>query len=233
MMKIARFFENQFDDVEISSEELRSFAEDHLGKLSGRAPYAAMLAATEAAFGPFDDALSDRAENIGSQVGQTVSKNEVVQLFRTKIRQRRGRVVDVFGETSAEYREIFPQGLSYYTRATMETLKTRLDYVVEKFTKYQTELGAPLLAEFTALRTSFTEARGEQMEDKGAVSATRGAVKATRTALELQLTDNLLTLAKEFKGQPVKAAEFFDQSKLEDPAQSQATDATPPPPTTP
>ncbi|MEO7932298.1 MAG: hypothetical protein ABIT76_03970 [Chthoniobacterales bacterium] len=229
MMNLSRVFENQFDKPQISSEELRSFAEDHIGKLTGRAPYAAMLAATEAVFGPFDDALSARAATIGSQMGQTMTKNEVVQLFRTKIRQRRGRVVDVLSETSAEYLEIFPQGLSYYTRATMQTLKTRLDYLVEKLTKYQAQLGAPLLAEFVALQASFNEARSSQVEEKGGVSQARGTVKTTRTALELQLTDNLLTLAKEYKGQPEKAAEFFDQSKLEDPTQSQATDATPPP----
>lgn len=44
------------------------------------------------------------------------------------------------------------------------------------------------------------------------------------TVLELQLTDNLLALTKQFKGQPEKAAEFFTQSLLEDPPQSQATD---------
>ena len=60
------------------------------------------------------------------------------------------------------------------------------------------------------------------MGDKDGVSKARGAAKTTRTALEMQLTDNVLTLAKAFKGQPEKAAEFFDQSRLEDPTQSQA-----------
>ena len=226
MMKLSRLFENPFDDSEISAEELRSFAEDHLGKLRAQgSSYAAMLSATEAAYNPFDAALSARAEQIGALGGNTVSKNQVLQLFRTKIRQRRGRVVDAFGEGSAEYREIFPQGLSYYTKTTMETIKQRIDYAVEKFTKYQAQLGAPLVAEFTALRTSFNEARDEQVADKGSVGQARDAVKTTRRALELQLTDNVLTLARQFKGQPEKAAVFFDQSKLEDPAQSQGPDA--------
>jgi hypothetical protein len=221
MFKLRRYFENAFDKPEISSEELRSFSEDHIGKLKTEGGHAAMLSATEVVFGPFDAALSDRAAQIGSLGGNTVTKNEVVQLFRTKIRQRRGRVVDAFGEGSAEYREIFPDGLSYYTKATMETLKQRLDYVVEKFTKYQAQLGAALVAEFEGLRTQFVNARDEQVGDKGGVSQARGAVKTTRTALEMQLTDNLLALAREFKGQPEKATEFFDQSLLEDPTLSQ------------
>lgn len=225
MLKIGRYFENAFNDPQISAEELRSFTEDHIGKLRADASHAVMLAATEAAFGPFDQALSARAQQIGALGGNTVSKNDVLQLFRTKIRQREGRVTDAFGKGSAEYREIFPQGLTYYTRATMETVKQRLDYAVEKFTKYQAQLGAPLVTEFTELRTSFNSARDQQVDDKGSVSQARDAVKTTRRALELQLTDNLLTLAKEFKGQPDKAVLFFDQSRLEDPTQSQGTEA--------
>ena len=226
MMKLSRLFENLFDEPQISAEELRSFAEDHLGKLRAQgSSFAAMLTATEGAYGPFDESLSVRAEQIGALGGNTVSKNQVLQLFRTKIRQRRGRVLDAFGESSAEYREIFPQGLSYYTKATMETVSQRLDYAVEKFTKYQAQLGAPLVTEFTELRASFNAARDGQVEDKGSVGQARDAVRTTRTALELQLTDNVLALAKQFKGQPEKAAVFFDQSKLEDPSQSQATDA--------
>lgn len=231
MIRIQRYFEVAFNDEKISSEELRNFAEDHIAKAKkAGAAFAAMVAATEAVFGPFDEALSERAGQIGSLGGNTVTKNEVVQLFRTKIRQRRGRVVDAFGEESAEYREIFPGGLTYYTRATMETIKQRLDYAVEKFTKYQAQLGAPLVAEFTALRTQFAEAREEQVGDKGGVSQARGAVRTTRTALELQLTDNLLTLARQFKGQPEKAAEFFDQSLLEDPTRDQGDEPERPTP---
>lgn len=225
MIKIARYFEIPFADPEISAEELRSFGEDHLGKLGAAGGHAAMVTATEAVYAPFDAALSARAEQIGALSGNTVSKNEVVQLFRTKMRQRQGRVVDAFGEKSAEYREIFPQGLSYYTRVTMETMKQRLDYAVEKFTKYKTQLGAPLVTEFTALRTSFNEAREEQVGEKGNVSQAREAVRTTRGALELQLTGNLLTLANQFKGEPEKAATFFDQSRLEDPTQNQASEA--------
>jgi hypothetical protein len=68
----------------------------------------------------------------------------------------------------------------------------------------------------------------EEVGDKGGVSQARGAVKTTRAALELQLTDNLLTLAKQFKGQPEKAAEFFTQSLLEDPTRDQGDDPAPP-----
>ncbi len=89
--------------------------------------------------------------------------------------------------------------------------------LVGKVTKYKSQLGSDLLTEFTDLRTSFASVRGGQVQEKGKA---REQVRLTRRPLEIQLTDNLLTLAKQFVGQPERAAEFFDQSLLEDPVQA-------------
>lgn len=234
MIKISRYFENPFDDPAISAEELRIFSEDHLGKLNAQnasGPLAgtltAMLAATQTPFGSFDAALSARAGELGALQGETLTKDDALRLFRTTIRQRQGRVLDKLGEDSPAYLEIFPGGLSYYTRATMQNIQQRFDYAVKTFTKYSAQLGPELAAEFVALRTSFMAARSGQVEGKGEVGEARGTVKATRHDLELQLFDNLLTLAKMFKDEPARAAEFFDQSLLEDPVHA----PTPPPAT--
>jgi hypothetical protein len=225
MIKISRYFENPFADPQISGDELHRFSEDHLGKLTAQnasgpraGTLATMISATQAAFDAFDAALSTRAQQFGAQLGGTMSKDDVLKLFRTTMRQRRGRVVDKLGENSAAYREIFPSGLEYYTRATMANVGERIAYAVEKFTKYKDALGDDLVTEITAVQSSFTNARTQQVGDMGAVDQARQGVRDTRTPLELQLLDNLLTLAKSCKGQPEQAAQFFDQSLLEDPA---------------
>lgn len=229
MISIRRYFENPFDDPQISGDELHSFAEDHLGKIRSQnasGPLAgtlgSMIAATEAVWGPFDSALSKRAQQIGTQLGGTMSKDDALRLFRAAIRQRRGRVIDKLGEDSPAYREIFPGGLQYYTRMTMANAAERIDYAVQKITKYKTDLGDDMVTQFTGLQSAFVNARGSQVQDKGAVDQSRQAVRDTRRALELQLMDNLFTLAKLYKGQPEAAAQFFDQSLLEDPQQGEA-----------
>lgn len=107
IIKISRYFENPFDDRQIAGEELRIFAEDHLAKLQSHdssGPMAgtltAMVTATTAAFGPFDGALSSRAQEIGTQLGGTLTKDDALRLFKTKIRQREGTVRGVFAEGS-------------------------------------------------------------------------------------------------------------------------------------
>jgi hypothetical protein len=163
-------------------------------------------------------------------MGGTVSKNDVLQLFRATIRQRRGRVVDKLGETSAAYREIFPAGVQYYTKATMANVGERIAYAVSKFTKYKAALGDDLVTEITNLETAFTSARGDQVGSKGSVDQARQGVRDSRTPLELQLVDNVLTLARIYKGQPEKAAQFFDQSLLEDPQHPATGEAPTAPP---
>ena len=58
MINIDRFFENHLENRSISAEELRQFAEDHIGKLkalpAAPATITALTTPTEAAFDAFD-----------------------------------------------------------------------------------------------------------------------------------------------------------------------------------
>ncbi len=63
-INIARYFENHLANREISAEELRQFADHHIGKLKALPALplkiTALLAPTETAFNAFDEKLSDR-----------------------------------------------------------------------------------------------------------------------------------------------------------------------------
>ncbi|MEO5712354.1 MAG: hypothetical protein ABIT37_02610 [Luteolibacter sp.] len=62
------------------------------------------------------------------------------------------------------------------------------------------------------------------MEAKGDHARARANLATTRTALELQLVKNILTIAH-----PERAADYFNQSLLEDPTRNNEDDVTPPP----
>lgn len=92
MINIQRFFENHLSNREISAEELRQFAEDHIGRLKAMpalpAALNALIAPTESAFGAFDSSLSARTTLQATQSGGTITKDEALQLMRTTVRQR-------------------------------------------------------------------------------------------------------------------------------------------------
>jgi hypothetical protein len=221
MLDISRFFKNHLANQRISSEELRQFAEDHIGKLRALpvlpSILTGLLAPTETAFGDFDKKLSDRTTYLAAQMGGTITKDEVLQLFRTTVRQREGRVRDVFPRGSAPYAEFFPKGLRDYNRARLGQLPGVLDRFITAADKYQADLGSELLAEFQALKISFASARDKQMEAKGDLAQIRANLAATRRVLEMQLGRNILAIASHHLDQPERAKDYFDQSLLQDP----------------
>lgn len=228
MINIQRLFENHLSNREISGEELRQFTEDHIGKLKAMSALPAHLAAlvtpTETAFAAFDAALSARTTLQAAQSGGTITKDEALQLVHTTVRQREGRVRDKFAKNSGPYAEFFPLGLKEYNRARLGQVPGLLDRLISAATKYKSELGPELLAEFTALRATFSAAREEQVDAKAELVQARANVATTRTALELQVGRNILAIASHHLGNPERASDYFNQSLLEDPTRNHEAD---------
>jgi hypothetical protein len=233
MIAIERIFENHLSNRQISAEELRQFAEDHLGKLaalvSPPAVLAALAAPTQAAFAGFDGKLSDRTTLQATQAGGTITKGEALQLIRSTVRQREARIRDKVTKGSAAYTEFFPQGLAEIGRARLGQITAILDRLIAAADKHKAAVGPELLAEFTALKATYTGARDGQVEAKGDLAQARADLAAARTVLELQLGRNLLAIAAHHLGQPERAKDYFTQSLLEDPTRSQEETVTPPP----
>lgn len=233
MINISRFFENHLANREISAEELRQFAEDHIGKLKAQAAQpanlTALLAPTETAFDAFDDKLAARTTYLAAQIGGTITKDDVLKLFRTTVRQREGRVRDKFPKGSAAYAEFYPQGLKDYNRARLGQLPALFDRYIAAADKHKAILGPELLAEFMALKASYATARDGQVEAKGDLAQLRAALAAARVVLEMQLGKNILTIAIQHHGHPERAADYFNQSLLEDPTRNNDDLVTPPP----
>ena len=134
-----------------------------------------------------------------------------------------------FPKGSAAYTEFFPLGLNYSNKARLGQVPALLDRLITAADKHKTTLGPELLAEFTALKATYNGARDGQVEAKGDLAQARADLATTRTALELQLGKNILTIALHHLGHPERAADYFNQSLLEDPTRNNEDDVTPPP----
>ena len=233
MINIKRFFEVHLAERNISGEELRQFSEDHLGKLKALPALpgnlASLLVPTEAAFDDFDEKLSARTTLQAVQSGGTITKDEALQLFRTTVRQREGRVRDKFAKGSAAYTEFYPAGLQEYNQTRLGQVPGLLVRFIAAADKYQAEVGQELLAEFTALQVTFNNARDGQVEAKGDLAQARANLAASRSVLELQLGRNILAIASEHLGEPDRATDYFNQSLLEDANRSSNDDDAPGP----
>ena len=127
---------------------------------------------------------------------------------------------DKFAKNSGQYAEFFPRGLQEYNKARLGQVPGLLDRLIAGAAKYKAELGPELLAEFNGLKTTFSDAREGQVDAKGDLAQARANVAKTRTALELQLGKNILVIASHHLGNPERAADYFNQSLLEDPTRN-------------
>jgi ATP/maltotriose-dependent transcriptional regulator MalT len=136
-------------------------------------------------------------------------------------------VRDRFAKGSGPYAEFFPRGLKEYNQARLGQVPGLLERLITAATKHQAALGPELLAEFQALKTTFATARDGQVETKGELAQARASVAATRGILELQLGKNILAIASHHLGQPERAADYFNQSLLEDATRNNEDPVTP------
>jgi len=215
MIDLRRFFEVIFDTPEISDDKMRSFSEDHIGRIAANNTanqYDTMLNDTEAAHTANFGAIDSEATLFALQQSRTVSANNAMDAFKKAVSQQEGAVRSKFNKDTPEYQEFFPLGLTEYQQANKSTIESLMTRILNAFTAHSADLGAVLVTQFTALRNNYLIARGEQIQKKGEVTASKSVTQTTRNVLEKQLQENLLTLAIEFMGNPDRGMDFFDQS---------------------
>lgn len=237
-MQLSRFFENQFDSPEISRQELRITTEDHLKKLSVQNTnnrFDNMISVTEGKYTAFFGNIQDADTLKAIRQSRTISMNNVMTGFKKEVTKRRKLVGFTFEETSPEYQEFFPAGADEYSSANLENVETLMDRLVKASTRHQAKLGAETATVFNQLLLSFQQARGIQLTGKASVTDAIKDVRASELALQLQLTDNLLVIAREHIGNPEACKLFFDQNLLDlaDAKKADAADASPAAPVVP
>ncbi len=135
-----------------------------------------------------------------------------LDLFDSLVSQKEGIVRGVFGKDSAEYLEFFPLGITEYSNSNLANVELLMSRMVNSSVKYTTQLTQAFVDQFTDIQTRFVTARASQLAKIGEVSGTKQAASARRDVLETQLMQNVLSLAKEFLGDPAMGMSFFDQS---------------------
>jgi hypothetical protein len=144
------------------------------------------------------------------------------------ISRRSGRISDVYGKSSAEYTEFFPQGVKAYREMTEQEVVPGLDTILAAAAKYD----AAMVTEFQALKTSWQAALQGAGDKIASASARMGDQAAALAALDIVLMKVVFTAGLAFTGNEAMGPLLFDQSRLY-PAGTEAEPETPAVPPTP
>ena len=234
MMDLKRFFRNPFDDPQISDDELRAFAEDHLGRLSAAntgGEFDSRLTNTTAAFTAFFGQVTSNELKVALQKAATQQMNTRWTAFVAYMtRGGEARVADRAGNPSALYTEFFPRGLSEFHQAKVIDQQSLADRVKQLATTNAATLGQDFADTVSGLVDAHNAARAAQVTSKGQTVDAGTDRRTLRAAMEVQLFDNVLELAQKHQGAPDASANYFDQSLLENPQATPVPVPAPPAP---
>jgi hypothetical protein len=228
MLRIIRFFENQFDDPQFSDDEMRAFGTDHLAKTAayGDPDFDEILSATDTALTNFNAKVSDESTALAIRKARTTATNTLLAKLHTLWNQREGKIRDAYGKGTEKYIEFYPAGIAEYTEAGVGEIEKLLTRYAKAAADNKEVLGQPFADEWSGLKTQWIAVRGTQVSQKGTASTAADANTSARKALEIQLMVNILTIAAKYVGQPEKAAVFFNQSLLENPTRTASAATT-------
>lgn len=231
MRNLEIFLTNPFDDPGISLDELLNFATDFLSRANANNPggfLTARIAAALAALTPLQAASGSDQIQLGLRKAAKDAKNT----FRKSLPEEIGKVALAvaanYGEDSAQVTECFPAGRTVFTRAADDRLNDHFTAMIAGVAAHVADLGAPLLAQATALQTNWLTIYAASEASGGAKSLTEAARREARGVLQLELFRTLLTIGLQYPRQPEKLAEFMTQSLLKD--HPHHPDAPTPPP---
>lgn len=235
MIDLHRFLTNPFDDPGISIDELLAFTTDHQQRMTANNTggfLTARITATNTALGVLGTTVTDDQTKLAIRKARKQAKDDFRKSLPDGVGKIYGAVIAKYGPNGVETTECFPEGRGVFAKSTDDRLANQLQTLINGVTAHQADLGAPLVADATALLTGWNAVYSTSESSAGAKTTTQAAKNAARASLQLELFKNLLTIALQFPRQPEQVDVYMQQSLLEDhPVTPDAP--TPPPPTPP
>ena len=234
MRNLSKFFENPFDDRGISMDELLAFTTDNIARMSannGSGELTARITATQSGLDLVMERFSDDNTKLALRKARKMVKDDFRKELPAKVGKLAVKVEDQYGEKSPQFVECFPQGRAVFGKATDDALEAHIQTLIDGLTAHQTDLGAQVVTDATALKTGWLAVYAPSEAASAAKSATQDEKKYARENLQLMLFLNLVKYMEMHPREPEKLATYMTQSLLEDHPRAKDEPAPAPAPT--
>lgn len=236
MITLTRFLDVPFDDEKISLAALLAFSTDHLQRMISNNPGGELntrITATQSALDLVVNCVTDDTTKFGIRRARKLAKENFRETLPKAVNKIIAAVVAHYGPDAPEVLECCPSGRTIFRTSTDDQLANHLQTLVNAITAHVADLGAPLVAEATALKTGWAAIYAASEAATGAKTTTQEGKQLARENLQLMLFLNLLKLAEMFPRQPEHLPLYMQQSLLEPSPGTPPDDPPTPPPTPP
>ena len=216
MKKLESYAENPFGNIGFGRDLTVVFFSDMTDRLkqavANGAPFADLLAPTSEKFTHLQLSHSSTVTTKTQLKSQTLTVDQIVDVFKVKILDSEALVLTKFKKTTPEYLKFFPNGRTAYNNVNKGNIDTMMDQAIVAFTSHQDVLGSEILKEFQDLKDQYDAARSDQQRHKQNKGGSIGSWDDNLEIMKDQAFDNLLVIARKYKGQPEKIKMYFDTS---------------------
>lgn len=216
-MKPESYFANVYESREFIDARFSDHVYDHAAKMKANnvgGLYTARITATETAHTDFLAKKSGMLGGLAIQKSWTITVDEQEMIYRSLVRRVAGTILSKYDKKSSVWADIIPLKLSKFTYPKRSQISPNIDHFITKLNDHALDFGTDLHDDFVTLKATFDPARQTQEIKIGAMKTLRVEKTGERNDLNLQMYDNLLFFAGQFKLNPAMGLAFFDFSKL-------------------
>lgn len=217
MLGMERYFENPYDDDDITDERFINFLDDHFQRVKAQnegGRHDALLAALALVIPALRANQSAGDVARVRRIGKTRSLDALVALFQADVRQHEGTIKGVFKKDSETYIEFFPEGLAAYNDITRTDTPTLLDRWRTLTNAHASNLPPAVVTLFGAYDTQYKTLRDQQQQQQGNLEKADTEGDDARTAAELAVVGGMHHIGGLFPGQAARCAGYYNRSLL-------------------
>ena len=215
MITFIKYFMVLFMSPKISRSRLKSFAEDHISKLTLNNPgglFTALLTAVTNAYTAYFGDLSSESLKLAVQKAKTAGMDASRLALLAKISEIHPLILYTYRATPDVILEFYPVGTSEYYDSNIDDLETISGRLKSVLDTHSADFTPAVLTDFNTVQGTFITNRSAQRTAKDAVETERSDMATSKVTLAKQLSINLLTIAAKYIGDESKAALYFNQS---------------------
>ena len=216
MRRLETYFENPFDNIDASEDDINTFYSDALARLTqaiaNGLPFESLLPATKEKVIALNAAHTATFKTEVGRESLTMTVDQATDAFKKRILGWEPTIESKFQENKAAYHEFYPEFRSTYHHIPRGNIDQLFDLVIDSFTKYKDIFGEDAAVEFRKLKKAYNDACEAQQKMKGSDSSAGTAWQIALKAMSKQAFTNLRAYAEYHNEHPEVVPNYFDQS---------------------
>lgn len=219
MIQPEKLFENFFDERVIISIRLAGFASDCLNRITqanGANEYNALIALLTPACQALNDELGDVATALSMQRSKTITVDDLISKFKTRMRELEGAIAyKLGGHDKPAFAEFYPKGKTEYHKVTKTNIAVILERIYDISAEHTAALGPEITTELQGWKAQYEQARNNHQQAKGNVDTNRSQRTTARKQVEEALVKVIHNIGERYPGNVQQCMSFFDFSLLD------------------